>query len=287
MAEQLVNSINTNSISHNISLRYPNNKFRILKRIITVAQNTFREAVRDRILYNLVIFALLLTFASIFLGELSDSQEAKIITDIGLSSLLIFGVFISIFVGVGLVYKEIEKRTIYTIFAKPISRTEFLLGKYLGLCLTLAINTIIMGLGVSLSLMYVNGISSSLAITIWPTILLIFTELAITTAVAILFSSFSSPALSALLTFAIFIIGHFSEGLKLMAASTKSDVSRMLFTSLYYLLPNLSNYSFITPAAHGRVPSMIVLATSILYGIVYITILILISARIFNLRNFK
>src|SRR5688500_4056796 len=106
-------------------------------RITAIARNAFREAVRDRVLYNLVLFVLLLTAASIFIGELSGGQERKVIVDLGLSAMLLFGVFIAIFVGVGLVYKEIERRTVYTIFAKPVSRGEFLLGKYLGLCLTL------------------------------------------------------------------------------------------------------------------------------------------------------
>src|ERR687896_1717805 len=107
----------------------------MLGRISAIARNAFREAVRDRVLYNLVLFVLLLTGAAIFIGELSGGQERKIIVDLGLSAMLLFGVFIASFVGVGLVYKEIERRTIYAIFAKPVGRGEFLLGKYLGLCL--------------------------------------------------------------------------------------------------------------------------------------------------------
>src|ERR671918_2437866 len=129
----------------------------MLGRIIAIARNAFREAVRDRVLYNLILFALLLIGSAIFLGELSAGQEAKIIVDLGLSAMLLFGVFIAIFVGVGLVYKEIERRTLYAIFSKPVGRGEFLLGKYLGLCLTLAVNVVVMGAGVSLALLYVRG----------------------------------------------------------------------------------------------------------------------------------
>src|SRR3954469_25207307 len=128
----------------------------IFGRISAIARNAFREAVRDRVLYNLVFFVLLLIAGAIFLGELSDAQESKIITDMGLSAMLLFGAFISIFVGVGLVYKEIERRTIYAIFAKPVGRGEFLVGKYLGLCLTLLVNVVVMGVGVSLALLYVS-----------------------------------------------------------------------------------------------------------------------------------
>src|SRR6266496_3710449 len=122
----------------------------MIGRITAIARNAFREAVRDRVLYNLVLFVLLLTAGAIFLGELSGGQERKIIVDLGLSAMLLFGVFIAIFVGVGLVYKEIERRTVYAIFAKPVGRGEFLVGKYLGLCLTLLINVAVMGAGVSL-----------------------------------------------------------------------------------------------------------------------------------------
>ena len=118
------------------------------RRVLTIARNAFREAVRDRVLYNLVFFVLLLTGGAIFIGDLSAAQESKIIVDMSLSAMLLFGVFIAIFVGVGLVYKELERRTVYAIFAKPVGRGEFLVGKYLGLCLTLAVNVLVMGAGV-------------------------------------------------------------------------------------------------------------------------------------------
>ena len=133
---------------------------------------------RDRVLYNLVLFVLLLTAAAVFLGDLSGGQERKIVVDLGLSALLLFGVFIAIFVGVGLVYKEIERRTVYAIFSKPVSRGEFLVGKFLGLCLTLLVNVILMGLGISLALLFVRRGWDPLALQIWPAIFLIYCELA-------------------------------------------------------------------------------------------------------------
>src|ERR1700704_1016552 len=189
----------------------------MIERISTIAGNTFREAVRDRVLYNLVLFVLILIGAAVFIGELSGGQARKIIVDLGLSSILLFGVFIAIFVGVGLVYKEIERRTLYAILSKPIGRGEFLLGKYLGLCLTLLVNVAIMGAGLSLALLYVKRGWDPLVVRIWPAIFLIYIELAILTGVAMLFSAFSSPALSALLTFFVFVIGHFSADLKTLA----------------------------------------------------------------------
>src|SRR2546430_5532772 len=140
----------------------------VWQRVAAIARNAFREAVRDRVLYNLVFFALLLIGGAIFLGELSGGQEAKVIVDLGLSATLLFGTFIAILVGVGLVYKEIERRTLYAILSKPVGRGEFLLGKYFGLCLTLLVNVIVMGLGVSLALVYVRRGWDPLVAHVWP-----------------------------------------------------------------------------------------------------------------------
>ena len=256
-------------------------------RIFAIARNTFREAVRDRVLYNLVLFVLLLIAVSVFIGDLSGGQERKIIVDLGLSAMLLFGVFISIFVGVSMVYKEIERRTIYAIFSKPIGRGEFIVGKYLGLCLTLLVNVLVMGAGLSLALICVSRGWDSLAVSIWPAVLLIYVELMILTGIALLFSCFSSPALSALLTFFVFIIGHFSADLKNLADTMGSGISRWVFAALYYLLPNLSNLSFITPAAHGQLPNARHAAGAILYSLVYIVVILAAATMIFRRRNFK
>ncbi|HST53528.1 MAG TPA: ABC transporter permease subunit [Pyrinomonadaceae bacterium] len=256
-------------------------------RVFAIARNTFREAVRDRVLYNLVLFVLLLTGGAVFLGELSAAQEAKIIVDMGLSAMLLFGVFIAIFVGVGLVYKEIERRTVYAIFSKPVGRGEFLLGKYLGLCATLAVNVAVMGAGVSLALLYVRGGYDPLVAEIWPAVALVYVELMIIVAAALLFSSFSSPALSALLTFFFFVIGHFSADLKTLSASFASGGARFLFAALYYFLPNLSNYAYVTAASHGETPTTANFFGAVLYGLAYIAVLLAASTLVFKRRNFK
>ena len=256
-----------------------------MNRIFVIARNAFREAVRDRVLYNLVIFVLLITASAIFLGELTAGQEQRTIVNLGLSTMLLFGAFIAIFVGISLVSKEIEKRTVYTIFSKPVGRAEFIIGKYLGLCLTLLVNVLIMGAGVSAALLYVGG--ADLAASIWGAVVLIYLELTILTAVAILFSSYSSPALSALLAFLVFIIGHFSASLRDFAANIDSSAAKAFFNFIYYLLPNLSFYSFITNAAHGDVPPASVFGGAFLYALVYNAILLSITVLILSRRNFK
>ena len=240
---------------------------------------------RDRVLYNLVLFVLLIIACAILLGDLTDGHEARTIVNIGLNAILLFGAFIAIFVGVGLVSKEIEKRTVYSIFAKPVGRGEFIIGKYLGLCMTLAVNVVVMGVGVSLALLYVGG--KDLAWSIWGSIALIFFELTILTAVAILFSSFSSPALSALLTFFIFVIGHFSSSLRDLAVRLESQSARYLFEAIYYVMPNLSHFTFVTNAAHGEIPPLSMFGGALLYAVVFDAILIAATIIIFSRRNFK
>jgi ABC-type transport system involved in multi-copper enzyme maturation permease subunit len=281
------NIVNQTALSKNLPIRAEKivNQSGTLRKISAIARNTFREAVRDRVLYNLVLFVLLITAAAIFLGELTAGQEARVIVNFGLSAMLLFGAFISIFVGIGLVSKEIEKRTVFAIFAKPIGRGEFLVGKYFGLCLTLAANVAVMSAGLLLALVYVGG--SSLAVSVLSAVFLIFLELTILTAVAILFSSFSSPALSALFTFFVFVIGHSSAALKDMANHLGTASAQFFFGALYYVLPNLSHFSFITAAANGKTPAFNQLIGGAAYAVVYVSILLAASVLIFNRRNFK
>jgi ABC-type transport system involved in multi-copper enzyme maturation permease subunit len=256
-------------------------------KIVPIALNTFRESVRDRILYNLIFFVLLLVAASVLLGELSLSQESKIIIDIGLSSMRIFGVLIAIFIGIGLVYKEIDKRTIYSLLAKPIHRSEFILGKYFGLCLTLLVNSAVMALGISLALLFVKKGVDPIQAKIWPAAYLIFLELMLMTAISLMFSSFSTPALSALMTFFLFVIGTFSADLKLFAATVGTGFVKGICTALYYILPNLDNFNFISSAAHGNVPTGSMVGAATVYAMLYISALLSITVLIFQKRNFK
>jgi ABC-type transport system involved in multi-copper enzyme maturation permease subunit len=256
-----------------------------LPRILTIARNAFREAVRDRVLYNLILFVLLITAAAIFLGELTAGQETRVIVDLGLSASLVFGTFISIFVGVSLVWKEIDKKTVYSIFSKPIGRAEFIIGKYLGLCATLLVNVAVMGIGISLAELYVGG--SQYILPIWGALCLIFLELTITTAVAIVFSSFSTPALSAMLTFFIFLIGHFSSSLRELAENLGSRGAVVFFNAIYYLLPNLSHFGFIANTASGETAPLSLIANCILYAVIFDAVLLAIAVIIFSRRNFK
>lgn len=257
------------------------------RRIVAIACNTFREAVRDRVLYNLVLFVLLLSVGAVFLGAASASQDVKIIVDFGLSATLLFGAVIAIFVGVGLVRKEIERRTLDVIFAKPVGREEFLLGKYLGLCITLAVNVAVMGAGVTLVLLAVVRGPTPLVGVLWPTMALIYLELTVVTGVVLLFSAFSSPIFALFGSLAVFLIGHFTADLKGFAALFDATAARAVLIGLHYALPNLSTFTLITPAAHGIAPTPGYLATALAYAVAWDAALLAAAALLFARRDFK
>jgi ABC-type transport system involved in multi-copper enzyme maturation permease subunit len=257
------------------------------RRVRAIALNAFRESIRDRVLYNLILFVLILVIASVFVSDLSLDMESQFTAALGLSAMVVFGALIAIFIGVGLVYKEIDKRTIYSLLSKPVHRHEFILGKYAGLCLTLLVNTAVMVLATELALLYVNGKFVPLQTAVLAASFLLYLELVLLVAVALMFSSFSTPMLAALFSFAVYVIGHFSKDLLVMASLSGSATTRVVLTLLYYVLPNLSNFGFITEASHGRIVPAGVAVSATAYAILYIGILLSAAVLIFQKRNFK
>jgi ABC-type transport system involved in multi-copper enzyme maturation permease subunit len=254
-----------------------------MKKVAAIALTTFKEAVRDRILYAILVFALVMLAGSGLLVRLSVGGEEKIVKDLGLACISIFGLLIAIFLGIGLVSKEIEKRTLYTVIAKPVSRNQFILGKYLGLVLTLLVNVVVMACGlVGLAYVWEGALSPRLLLAV----LFIFLELMLVTALALLFSTFSSPALSAIFTLCLFVAGHLSADLRLFAAHFGGAVTRVVAETLYFLLPNLSYLDLKDRAVHnlGIDPGRTGLALA--YGISYVTAVILTAMTIFQRREF-
>jgi ABC-type transport system involved in multi-copper enzyme maturation permease subunit len=258
--------------------------------ILVIAQNTFRESVRDKVLYNLLFFAVLLVGSSLIIGELSLNQEKLIIPRMGLSVMLFFGGLISIFIGTGLVYKEIDKRTIFAMLAKPIRREEFILGKFLGLGLTLFVNCLVMLVGILLSYLFLSYTIDGKFIIAWPLIpagYLIFLQLLLMLAIGLLFSSFSSPALSITLSIIVYIIGSLSQDLPVFAETVPFVVTKYLALFLYYILPNFSNFNYITHVAQGNaIPFKDVLMITA-YAAIYTVALLVATMAIFQKRNFK
>jgi ABC-type transport system involved in multi-copper enzyme maturation permease subunit len=265
--------------------------------IFPVAINVFRESVRDKVLYNLVFFAVLLIAASYLLSQLTAGQDVKIIKDLGLAASSFFGLFIAVFIGIGLVWKEVERRSIYSLLAKPLHRRDLVLGKYLGLVFTLLVNLAVMAAALYLVLAYYAWTAPESMSKAWeapavdPALLeafaLIFVELMLITAIALFFSTFSSPLLSAALTFGLFIIGHFNADLKHFESIVASPVVAWVARGLYYLLPNLAPFDIKSQVVHGQAVAAGYLLLTSAYGFVYIAALLVAAASIFSRRDFK
>jgi ABC-type transport system involved in multi-copper enzyme maturation permease subunit len=252
-----------------------------------VAINTFREAVRDRVLYNLIFFALMMIGAAIFVGQISIGIERLVIINLGLSAISIFGLVMAVFIGVGLVYKEMEKRTLYSLLSKPIHRWEFLVGKYAGLLLTLAVNTSLMTLGLAAALYYVGRPFLHSDASVLVAVYFILLELALVTAIALFFSCFSSPMLSTLFTIGIYVTGVFAPDIRSFGDLTSSATLKAATRALYYLVPNFHNFNAISAAGHGESIPFSLVWHNTLYALLYVTVVMLASSAVFSRRNLK
>jgi Cu-processing system permease protein len=258
-----------------------------MKRAGIVALNTFREAVRDRVLYNLVFFALLMIAASVIVGQISIGIEQSVIISLGLSAISVIGLLIAVFLGVALVSKEMDKRTLYALLAKPVRRWEFLLGKFGGLVLTLAVNTAAMTLGLLLTMLYVkHGLERS-DVVVFVAVYFIWLKLALIVALALLFSCYTTPILAILFTAGLYIVGLYVQELRNLPAQVMSPGMAAFTKWLSYLLPNFENFNVMAMAAHGRaVPGALILQNT-LYTMVYCTIVLTVAAVVFSRRNLK
>jgi ABC-type transport system involved in multi-copper enzyme maturation permease subunit len=255
-----------------------------------VAVNVFKESVRDRVLYNLVAFGAVLIGASYLIGQLTAGQDVKIIKDLGLAAIATFGLLIAVFIGIGLVWKEVERRSIYALLSKPVRRHEFVLGKYAGLALTLFVNVAIMTLAFYAVLGYMSTQFPAARATD-PAMLLaiafIFVELLLVTAIALFFSTFSGPFLSAALTFGLWVIGHFNADLRNFENVVESRAAAYLARGLYYLLPNFAAFDVKAQAVQAvPIPWMYMVVTAA-YGAVYIALLLTAAVVVFSRRDFK
>ena len=252
-------------------------------KIRAIAFNTFKEAIRDRILYLILFFAVVCIGFSRLLAMLTVGDRVKIIKDVGLASISLFGALMAILIGTGLVYKEIEKKTIYTLLSKPIHRFQFLLGKFFGLVLTLFIMLLLMSI-IFLGLIFFHTFKVEWQLLI--AILFIFLELCLITSVAMLFSCFSTPILSSLFTLAFYLIGHTAWGLEILIKKIKPGFGKALAQALYHFLPDLENFNFKTEVVHNLpIPPKIFLY-SIIYGIFYTLFVLILALLIFRKRDF-
>lgn len=252
-----------------------------LSRVWAVAHNTFRETVRQRVLYNLVLFAILMTLSGLLLGELSVRQDEKVIKDLGLASIELFGTLIAIFIGISLVSKEIEQRSLYPLLAKPLRREEFLVGKFAGLCLTLLVNVLAMTAGLYITLAATRrALDLHLLLAIGP----LFISLVLVTALALLFSTVTSTALAAICTSCLVLAGRFVDVIRNMH-DIAPGVPVWLTSFLYHVLPNLQFFDFKNRAVHGDPIPFMAIGWVMAYGLAYSAVTLLIAVAAFRRRE--
>lgn len=257
-----------------------------LNRTLVISSNVFREVIRDRALYLIGFFAAVMVAAVVLLPEVAASTEDQIILDIGSAAISLLGLAVAIFVGTGLVNKEIEKRTVYVMVSKSISRTEFIVGKHWGLSavigvLVAAMTAIFMGI---LSLNHIAYPVASIALSA----LFQFLELSLVAAVAILFGVFTSSLLATLITFAVYLTGHLSRDLLNLGAVTENAGLKQAMQGMYLILPDLARFNLKNQAIYGieLLPSPLELLSNAIYGLFYITLLLAIAIVIFSRRQF-
>lgn len=257
-----------------------------MSRVTCIASNTFREAVRDRVLYNLIAFALLMMGASLLVGQISINIERNVVINLGLTAVSLFGLVIAIFIGIGLVSKEIEKKTLYTILSRPVRRWEFILGKFGGLVATLVVNTFFMAIGIFAALFYLAHHFQKADTYLLVALYFIILQFVMITALALLFSAFSSPLLSAVFAFALFIIGTFAQDLRGFAAMTHGT-SRWIATGAAYVVPNFAALNVISSVAHDQPAAGSLVFYNTLYALFYSAAALAGAMLIFERRNLK
>lgn len=268
-----------------------------MRAIFLVAGAVFRESVRDRVPYSMMVFAILLMAASYLISQLTAGQDMKIVKDLGLAALSMFGLLIAVFLGIGLVSKEVERKSIFGLLTKPVSRAQFILGKYAGLVGTLIINLGVMTVAYYAVLGYMLYVSSPVARAAWPApaldprlliaVVLIVAELALVTAIALFFSTFSSPLLSTLLTLGFWVAGHFNADLRNFGTVVDSAPVVTVARALYYVIPNLAPFDVKAEVVHGLPVGADHVLLTLLYAVVYSSVLLTAAITIFRRRDFK
>jgi ABC-type transport system involved in multi-copper enzyme maturation permease subunit len=258
----------------------------VFRRIYSIAANTFRETIRNKILYAILAFALFVIGMTFFLADLSVGDFARIIADVGLASIHVFGVIMAIFLGITLISNEVDRRTIYIILSKPVRRHEFVLGKTLGLSFTLALTTLAMAIVLFfVHLGYQFGGRAEPGIFIASAG--IYMELVLLTCLASLFSAFTTPVLSAIFTISLFLVGHLTNYLYAVGNQSNVAVVRWGGRILYYLLPNLENFNWKNEVAYGGVRSLSIAGCAAGYLACYAACVLCVSCLLFSRKDFK
>ena len=253
-------------------------------RIWTIAMNTVREAIRSKLLYTLLFFAVLLICAGVLLSTLSYVERERILQDVGLAAIRLFGVAIAIFVGVGLIYKEVDRRTVYTILSKPLSRSEFLLGKYVGLVLTIWLQ---MGIMVAVFALVSLLTGAPLGVGHAAAFALTAVELALVVAIATFFSAFTTPMLASFFSTGLWVVGNLTRDLRDIGAQSDLESVRSATVWLHRLLPDLESFNLSIEAVHGLPITASDVWLPLCYGAGYVGIVLVCAVGIFERRDLR
>lgn len=251
---------------------------------LAIALNTFREARRDRVQWILLLYAAVVLGGTYILTPLAMGEGPRVVRDLGLAALSLVGVILIVLVGAGMVQKEIDRRTVLTVLAKPVRRPEFLIGKYLGM-MGMVLFVFVAMVALLATVIWLREGTVPAAV-LWAAVFT-FGELTVMTAVVVAFSTFVSPALAGVFTLAIFVFGHFSGDLLRFAEKAPSAVLALLARGFYYLLPHLDAFNLRAEAAYGLSPSPERVFAAAGYAILYTAFLLVVASVIFARREFR
>jgi ABC-type transport system involved in multi-copper enzyme maturation permease subunit len=255
-----------------------------MTRILSIAQVTWREAVRDRVLYSVLFFAATVILVAAVLDHMTVGQSGRVVLDLGLAGIHLCGVFVAIFLSISLLARDIARKTLHVVLAKPVGRTAYLCGKYLGLVFTLGVIVAVMAvvlavpcavLGQMPGLAYVNAVA------------MIWVELAVLVGIAMLFGSITGPFLAGMFTLGLFLIGHLSRGLEALGAQSGDPLLATLSRMVHLGLPDLSVFDFKVGALHGTLPLAADLGLALAYAAGCTVALVAFASLVFARRDFR
>ena len=248
-----------------------------MRAIRAIAANTFREAIRDRILYLFLGFSIVLVVGSKLFGMLTVGDEAKIIKDLGLAAIQIFSMLIAVMMSLLLISREVDSRTVFNILAKPVRRWQFLLGKYFGLVAVVAANLGLMtGVLVLVVWVYEHEFDPMLVFAAAMTML----EMLVLAAFATLFAVLTRPILGSLMTLSVFVVGHMSQDLWMLTRQLPGAFARSVIATVYYVLPNLERFDFRTEVVHDLAIPVSAVGWACLYALAFVALALFLA----NLR---
>lgn len=253
-----------------------------MKTIAIIAINTFRETIRNKVLYNILLFAGIIIVLSISFGKWSVFARVQVMQDFGLATMSLSGLLLAVFIGVAMLGKEVTSKTVYMMASKPITRSSIIIGKYTGLCLTLCINFLLMSIFFFGALLFIGG---TIHLKLISAVLLTMVEMGVIVSVAMLFSTITTPTLSAIFTIGFYIAGHFNDLVGIETLDQSKALLKPILKILYYVLPNLEHFNIRTPVVYDLPLSGDYVFFAVVYGLLYIVLLLSLSCALFAKKD--